>query len=220
MDNYAFEMVINDISVRQMQKEGYVPLTLSTNRGDVQCRYYHSPGEKKAVIFVGGTSGGFDTPAKNLYPKLCRSLREYNISCLRLQYRMPEDLVESALDILAGITFLERFGIEDIGLVGHSFGGAAVIQAAAAAPETVSTVVTISTQAYGAEAVSELTDASILLLHGEKDEVLSPHASTYIHDIAPSEKRLVLYEKAKHNLDEVAKSVHKEIQTWLTTELK
>jgi pimeloyl-ACP methyl ester carboxylesterase len=220
MESITLEMTIDDIKVGKMTKSQYVPVTLDTNRGRVECRYYHIPGEKKAVIFVGGIDGGFDSPAKNLYTKLSQNLSLRKMSSLRLQYRYPSDLVESALDVLAGITFLERFGIEEIALVGHSFGGAVVIQAAAAAPEIVKTVVTLASQAQGAEAVSYLEETSILLIHGNNDKIFPTHSSTYIYDLANGPKELLFFDDTSHSLQESAKEVYDIVEHWLIEKMQ
>ncbi|MBA7486872.1 hypothetical protein ES707_22434 [subsurface metagenome] len=61
-----------------------------------------------------------------------------------MQYRHPTDLVESAVDTILATRYLDSQGVSAIGLVGHSLGGAVVIQAAASDP-AVRVVVTIST---------------------------------------------------------------------------
>ncbi len=215
MEQGAIQMIIDDIRVNGISPEGYVELILGTNRGDVSCQYYHTPGEKKAVIFVGSVLGGFDSPANELYPQLCESLQDQNISSLRVQYRYPDDLVESSLDVLAGITFLERFGITDIGLIGHSFGGAVVIQAAAAAPDIVRTVATLATETDGADAVALLENTSLLLIHGTEDEVLPLFSSEYVHELAPANKQLLLMEGADHNFDNAGDDLHHVLSSWL-----
>lgn len=213
-------MVIDDIRVNGVVPDGFVSLILGTNRGDVTCQYYHTPGEKKAVIFVGSNIGGFDSPGNNLYPKLCESLQEQNISSLRIQYRFPEDLVEGALDVLAGITFLERFGIKDIGLIGHGFGGAVVLQAAAAATDIVRTVTTLATQVEGTDSVSLLQDVSVLLIHGTDDSILPIYSSEYVHDIVPGRKQLLLVDGADHNFDHAAWNIHNIVETWMIENLR
>jgi pimeloyl-ACP methyl ester carboxylesterase len=67
---------------------------------------------------------------------------------------------------------LEHNRIQSIGLVSHSVGGAVVIKAAAALPGIIRTVVTLSTQSYGAiESVSQLEKGcSIILIHGTDDD--------------------------------------------------
>jgi pimeloyl-ACP methyl ester carboxylesterase len=220
MEPVTLEMTIDDIRVGPMSSEGYLPIKLDTNRGHVSSQYYHVPGEKKAVIFVGSVIGGFDTPARNLYPKLCQAIALHNISSLRIQFRHSSDLVESALDILAGIAFLERFRVSEIALVGHAFGGAAVLQAAAAAPEVIRTVVTLATQTHGAEVAAHLDETSLLLIHGTNDEIHPVYSSTYIHDIAGGQKELLLFDGAGHVLDEAAGDVFEVVYKWLVEKLR
>lgn len=218
MDDITLEMSISAVEVGRRTREGYLPLTLTTNRGIVQTRYYHAPAEKKAVIYVGGIGGGFDSPARGLYARLCRDLTLKGFSGMRIRYRHPEDLVEATLDTLSGIVFLESMGIEEFAIIGHSFGGAVAIQTANLTP-SVRTVITLGTQAYGAEVVSDLEDTSILLLHGKNDEVLPSYASMYVHDIAQGRKKLQLYKGAGHMLNEVLNDVYLDIHDWLLQEL-
>ena len=171
------------MNLGQKTDDGYTPIRLVINSGSggsggggggVDCRYYHTAGASKAVIWVGGVGDGWDTPARGLYPLLSQKLIRKEINSLRVRFRYPTDLYESVLDVIEGIHFLEQQGIKSVGLVGHSFGGAVVIQAAAAAEassssDSVWTVVTLSTQSYGAEGVSRLKKgSSILLIHGTK----------------------------------------------------
>lgn len=220
LESSALQMVINDIRVNGITPSGYVELILGTNRGDVACQYYHTPGEKKAVIFVGSILGGFDSPGQALYPELCESLQDKNISALRVQYRFPSELVESTLDVLAGITFLERFGIKDIGLIGHSFGGAVVIQAAAAAQDIVRTVATLAAQPDGADAVTFFQNTSLLLIHGTDDDIHPLYSSEYIHDLASVDKQLLLLEGTGHNFDNAGRELHDVMQAWIVEKLR
>src|SRR5205823_6227755 len=108
----------------------------------VDCRYYHAEGAKKAVMWVSGIGGGWDTPAKKLYPHMHQKLVIMGELSLRVHYRYPTHLDESIIDVIAGIEFLEHAGIQSVGFVGHSFGGSVVIEAAAAVPNIIRTVVT------------------------------------------------------------------------------
>jgi pimeloyl-ACP methyl ester carboxylesterase len=131
-------------------KYQYDLIKLDTERGELLCRYYSSPYPQHhasvAVVYVTGVGGGWGTPAGGLYPRLCGSLARIAIDGLRIRYRHPTDLLESVFDTLAGITFLkDNHRKKSIGLVGHSFGGAVVVQAATAAPDIVSTIVTLAT---------------------------------------------------------------------------
>ncbi len=214
----SFEMMVEDVEVGPHQ-EGYHPVKLITSRGFIDCRYYPVTDAQKAAIWVGGVGGDWDTPARGLYPRLCQELTSEGIASLRVRYRYPTDLVESVLDVLAGLTYLQDQGIESVALIGHSFGGAVVIQAAAQA-EDVHTVVTLATQSYGADSVAELaTRCSILLLHGTADPVLRPLCSQHVYQLALEPKRLILYPDAGHGLDEVAEEVHSHVRDWVIQQL-
>src|SRR5437868_2510401 len=77
---------------------------------------------------------GWDTPAHGLYPRLCRELRPLGLASLRVRFRDPTCLPAAVLDVLAAAAFLAGEGVTAVGLVGHSFGGAVVIRAAALVP--------------------------------------------------------------------------------------
>jgi pimeloyl-ACP methyl ester carboxylesterase len=107
-------------------------------------------------------------------------------------------------------------------LVGHSLGGAVVIKAAAALPNIIRTVVTLSTQSYGAvESVSELGQegCSILLIHGTDDDVLSPICSSYVYNKASDPKHIILFKGAGHGLEEAAEEIYQTIYHWLLEHL-
>ncbi|MGI5861171.1 MAG: alpha/beta hydrolase [Myxococcales bacterium] len=200
------------------QQDGFRSLTLRTARGPVEMRLYEAKEPLAAVILVGGVGGGFDSPAHNLYAALGGELPELGITVLRLRYRNPTDLDEAVYDVRAGIRMLAGRGFSRIGLVGHSFGGAVVISAAARAPE-VATVVTLATQSYGTEWVDQLPPRPILLVHGTEDEVLPPASSRLTFKRAAQPKQLYLIDGAGHLLDEVAEEVHGAVRDWLTTYL-
>jgi dienelactone hydrolase len=207
-----------DVETRPSE-DGYQPIILRTSRGKVECRYYGVPNAQLGAIWVGGVGGGWDTPAQGLYPRLCKELKEASIASLRVRYRYPTILEEAVHDVLAGIAYLEQEGIESVALTGHSFGGAVVIQAAAAS-ETVRTIVTLATQSYGADSAARLGPrCSTLVIHGTKDEVLPPFCSEYVHQIAREPKQLILYPGARHGLDEVAEELYGVVRKWIVTEL-
>jgi cephalosporin-C deacetylase-like acetyl esterase len=217
--------LVDYVNLGEITNDGYTPIRLVTSRGGggVDCRYYYTAGASNAVIWVGGVGGGWDTPARGLYSHLCQKFIIKDINSLRVCFRYPTDLYESVLDVIEGIHFLEQQGIESIGLVGHSFGGAVVIQAAAAdaSSDTVRTVVTLSTQSYGAEGVSRLKQCrSILLIHGTDDKVLPPYCSSYVYNLANDPKEIIFYKGATHGLDEAAEQVHQMVDDWLVKHLK
>ncbi len=199
--------------------EDYVPLVLETDRGDVECRYFPAQGSTRAVAFVGGAGGGWDSPARNLYPRLARRLRAEGIPTLRLRFRDPRSLENAVFDLLAGMTFLREEGVSRFGLVGHSFGGAVVIQAAALS-QSAFAVVTLATQSFGAHPVQSLAPgAATLLIHGTHDEVLPASCSRSVYFLAHEPRRLLLLDRARHGLDEAAADVEAATHDWLVAHL-
>src|SRR5688500_11226186 len=99
---------------------------------------------------VGGGDGGLDGPAR-LYPDLADDLSLACIAALRLDFRVhsfPGDLDEAVHDVRVGIRFLEIEGHERVGLLGHSFGGAVVIESAVLELGVIA-VATLATQTAG-----------------------------------------------------------------------
>lgn len=206
-------------------KYPYQLVKLDTQRGEIVCRYYssntHNPASV-AVVYVTGVGGGWGTPAIGLYPRLCCSLARIGIDGLRVRYRHPTDLLESVFDTLTGIAFLrDEHRIKAIGLVGHSFGGAVVIQAAVQASDIVSTLVTLATQSYGAaHVISKLKHGtSALMIHGSDDKVLPAYCSEEVYQKAHDPKQIVLWEGAGHGLDEVSEEVYELVYDWLVNSL-
>ncbi len=214
----ALDMEITGITTGQVQ-DSYQPLAMQTNRGTIYCRYYAVPNARGAVIWAGGVGGDFDSPAKDLYPRLCQKLAQEGIASLRVSYREASNLEESVLDVLAGLVYLESEGVQNLCLVGHSLGGAVVIQAGTAS-ESVRGVVTLSTQSYGADAASDLPeDCGLLLIHGQKDTVLPAVGSESIYKIAHEPKRLELFPNAGHSLDPVASEVETMVHDWIVSRM-
>ena len=152
--------MINDINIGTITNEGYrtVRLTISETGEVVECRYYKAEvtDSKSAVIYVGGVGGGWDSPAKELYPRLSQKLAEEDgINSLRIRFSYSTNLEASVLDVLAGIEFLtQEEGITSIGLVGHSFGSFVARQVAIAHPERVAALVLIGTGFAASNAVT------------------------------------------------------------------
>ncbi|WP_414468796.1 alpha/beta hydrolase [Methanobacterium sp. ACI-7] len=213
------ETKINEITYGNTNNE-FLDVTLKTDRGDILCRYYKVPNSKLGAIWVGGVGGGFDTPSKDLYPELSKKLMNENISSLRIQYRNPVNMEECIYDVITGIIFLEREGISEIALTGHSLGGAVVIQAAAVS-SSIKTVVTLATQSFGTDNVKEFNKGtSILLIHGSEDSILPVSCSRMVYGIAHEPKERVILSGNGHCLEESANEVKKLVYNWILSELK
>ncbi len=181
-------------------------------------RLYRAPGHS-ATVLLGGAGGGFDSPAKDLYGTLARELPEQGITILRLRYRDPSDLDAAVYDVLTGLSVLAAKGIQRVGQVGHSFGGAVAIRVAVRSPE-VAAVVCLATQAYGTESVGELSPRPLLLIHGMADEILPAGSSTVTFRRANKPKELRLIDGARHSLDEASDEVRDAVRSWLVRYLE
>ena len=164
-------------------------LILRTNRGSIPVAYHESPQPHGAIVWVWGANGGLDGPAEGIYARLANELTKDGLTSLRVDYRDPRNLMESVMDTLAGVSFLEALGYESIGLVGHSFGGAVVISAAPLNSH-VATVVALSSQTYGAQNAGLVSPRPLLLVHGEADHRLPAQCSKNIYSWAKQPKEL------------------------------
>jgi len=211
-------LIIGDVQVK-LRQDSYYPTQLITNDGPIDLRYYQVMDAQQAIIWVGGVGGGWDTPAHGLYPRLCQELMDEGLASLRVRYRHPTILQDAILDVRAGMAYLQSVGMKAVALVGHSLGGAVVIQAAAASSMARS-VVTLATQSYGTESVSDLaSDCSLLLVHGTDDESLPALCSQFVYQRAHEPKRLVLYQGAHHGLTEVAEEVYQLVTDWIREQM-
>jgi len=147
-------------------------------------------------------------------------LPDSGISSLRIRFRYPDDLAKATMDVLVGIEFLKEEGVTKFGLIGHSFGGVVVVQAAFN-ESNVKTIVVLSTQGFGISPISHLAEGvSVLLIHGEADETLPSGGSVYSYFLAHEPKKLIVYEGAGHGLTEVSDEVYNEVKSWIEDYLK
>lgn len=218
VEKQELETIIH--GVEREKTDSFELVRIETSRGGVDCHYYSAEGTDKGVIMVGGVSGGFDTPAGSLYPRLCSDLKDLEISSLRVKFRDPTNLAEAVIDVLVGIEFLKAEDVRVFGLIGHSFGGAVVVQTAFN-EKSVKTIVMLSTQGFGISPISFLPeDTSVFLIHGEEDETIPPEISVYAYELAKEPKRIEIYDaKAGHRLDEVSDEVYVEVRDWIIKHL-
>ncbi|MCY3558764.1 MAG: alpha/beta hydrolase [Chloroflexi bacterium] len=174
--------------------------------GPIDARW-HSPvsaAVRGAVICVGGFDGGFDGPAEGIYADLADALPEAGIGMLRLDFRVktsPGPIDDGTADLLAGVGWLAGQGVTRVALIGHSYGGAIVIRAAARSERVVATCA-LSTQTMGIESeeVRSLAPRSLLLIHGAADWRLPPRLSEWVYSLAGEGRELHILEDATHSL--------------------
>ncbi|MBW3577716.1 MAG: dienelactone hydrolase family protein [Actinobacteria bacterium] len=193
-------------------------LTTPTPRGDVQTRLHLPASATAAAVMVGGVGGGFDTPGRDLYPRIAHRLAASRVGALRVRFRNPRSLDEATADLGVGVEQLTRRGIERVALVGHSFGGAVVVRVAART-DAVVTVVTLATQSYGAEAVSGLGHRPLLLVHAANDRVLPAGASRSLAARASGPADVRILPSAGHDLLEARDEVLTLVSDWLVAHL-
>ena len=185
-----------------------------TSRGDIQGILHRSEGADKGVVWVCGARGGFGGPGPGTYQRLAEEFTAAGISSLRLDYRLPNFLDECVLDLLTGVAGLRGLGCGPVVVVGHSFGGAVVIAAAAASP-TISGVVSLSPQTYGADGAGRISPRPILLVHGKADTRLPFSCAVQIHQMAGEPKTLALFDGAEHRLEECRDELEDLLREWI-----
>jgi hypothetical protein len=186
---------------------------LVTAQGSVIGRYHPAEGDR-AILWVFGSGGGLGGPAGGVYTRLAQQLQPEGVASLELDYRRPGELRPCVLDVLLGLDWLGSLGKDRVVLVGHSFGGAVVVNAGVLSGRVVA-VAALSSQTAGTAAVDELSPKPLLLIHGEADEILPPVCSLDLHDRAGEPKELILYPGCRHGLDHCRGALDRDLLRWL-----
>ena len=214
MGNTGLEITSIQSHVLENKQEQVV---INTTEGKIECILHPIDGDC-AVIWVCGALGGMDGPSFGIFRILSEKLLNDGLTSLRLNYRLPGNFDECVLDVLTGVDYLKSRGKNRIVLVGHSFGGAVVIQAGVMSPD-VKAVVGLSSQTYGVKRVAELSPRPLLLIHGERDRNLSVRCSQYIYEWAREPKELIIYKNNGHFLREGHKELQAKLKEWLLDKL-
>jgi pimeloyl-ACP methyl ester carboxylesterase len=190
-------------------------LMLETEGGALRARLHQAADASSGIVWVFGAGGGLGGPAGGIYERLAARLQPEGISSLQVAYRRPAALKPCVEDTLTGAGFLRSHGTPRVILVGHSFGGAVVINAGVADPRVIA-VAALSSQTGHTEAVGKLSPRPLLLMHGEQDEVLSPECSLDLFRRAKEPKRLVLYPGCNHGLDQCRDEIDRDLTDWIS----
>src|SRR6516162_7864660 len=188
-------------------------LHLRTSRGLIRIILHRAENASRAILCVCGAIGGFDGPAM-LYPRLGLIMPHTGIAVARMNYRQPNEFDECVLDTLAALTFLKGMGHDRAALIGHSFGGAVVINAGTLSP-VVTTVVAVSSQLAGAHVVGDLAPKPLLLVHGTADTILPDECSRMLYERAGEPKTLKLFDGADHRLSGCGDELFTLVQGWI-----
>jgi pimeloyl-ACP methyl ester carboxylesterase len=111
-----------------------------------------------------------------------------------------------------------RTGARRIVTMGHSFGGAVAVQLGIVLGEHCAGVVTLSTQSAGCEDGAALGDTPLLLLHGDRDEILPPDTSAVVRALV-GHGELVILPGAGHLLTEAHDELREILGEWIPTHL-
>lgn len=196
------------------QPAHYHLLRLYVETGSIVCRYYQAPHASSGILWLGGSSGGFDSPAHGLYDRLAIDFQSRQVSSARIRYRVPNDLEASVEDALVALEFLRQQGIRHAVLAGNAFGGAVAIQAGVMSPE-VRGVAALAVQSFGTAAVNRLAPRPLLLVVGQDDHTLPPECSRYVFDNALEPKQLVVLPGVGHGFDEKPAELQKILRDWI-----
>ena len=198
---------------RREEAEGVERLRLVTDAGDMEGRLHLAAGDA-AVLWVFGAGGGLGGPAGGVYARLGERLRPRGVASLELDYRQPGQLRDCVQDALLGLGLLASGGKRRVALVGHSFGGAVVVNAGAVSDAVVA-VAALSSQTAGTTMVAALAPKPVLFIHGDADEVLPASCSRDLHARAGEPKRLILYPGCRHGLDQCREALDRDLTAWL-----
>ena len=181
------------------------PIRIASAAGPIDALWHPpEPAARGSVLCVGGFDGGFDGPANSIYGDLAEHLPPLGIGALRLDFRIktsPGPIDAGTDDVLAGIDWLAEAGAAPVALIGHSYGGAIVIRAAARS-EHACAAAALSTQTAGIELadLERLPPRPLLLIHGAADWRLPPRLSEWVYAQASQPKALHILPDATHSL--------------------
>lgn len=192
-------------------------ITFNTTRGPFDAMYHNRKGISQAVIMLGGANGGLDGPG-SLYPKLADELLNSGIGSLRLNYRVPGDCVQCAVDTLVAVQYLDDESIHDLMLVGWSFGSAVAISSGAVA-RSVRGVVAMSPLNVAGCCARRLRQKPILVIHGEEDSISPITIADRLYCEADEPRKLIIYPCTGHTLEEAGPKLIADIGEWIVSSL-
>lgn len=194
-------------------------LEIYTMRGLLTILWHGPTDADRVVVMAGGALGGLLGPAGGLYHDLGVQFAAQGIATMRVGYRKPNDLVRCVHDVAAAADLASRAGARRFVTVGHSFGGAVAVQAGMVLGQHCAGVVTLSTQSAGCEDAGGLADdVPVLMLHGDRDELLPPDASAMVRMLI-GHGELEILPGAGHLLTEASDHLRSRLADWIPAQL-
>lgn len=193
-------------------------LELFTFGGMLSVLWHGDPAAERVLLAVGGAMGGLLGPAGGLYHDLGVALADHGVGTLRIDYRRANDLDACVHDVCAAADLAGRRGARRFVVAGHSFGGAVAVRAGVALSHHTAGVVTLATQSAGCEVADQLGRVPLLLLHGDRDELLPVESSAMVRTLA-GQGELVVLPDTGHLLAEAADDLRARLLPWVLERL-
>jgi len=200
--------------------DGFRHVELFTMQGLLTVLWHGPVDSDRAVVLLGGAMGGLLGPADGLYHDLGVAFAAEGIATYRVSYRTPNDFGRCVHDALAVADVAARQGARRFVTVGHSFGGAVAVQLGMALGDHCGGVVTLATQSAGCEDADGLAGTPMLLLHGDRDEILPAFASEVVHGLAGGHGELEVLPGAGHLLAEAGDHLRERLGAWIPAHLE
>jgi dienelactone hydrolase len=185
-----------------------------TTAGLLTLLWHGEPDFERVVVMCGGAMGGMLGPAGGLFHDLGTRFAKEGIGSIRVGYRQPNDLPTCVHDLVAAAELAARHGAKRFVTVGHSFGGAVAIRAGIVLADDCAGVVTLSTQSAGCEDAGRIGATPLLLLHGERDELLPPETSYMVQALAGTGE-VVILPGTGHLLAEAGDDLRDRLGHWI-----
>jgi len=194
-------------------------LEIYTMRGLLTILWHGPVDSDRVVVMGGGGMGGLLGPAGGLYHDLGTQFAEAGIGTMRVGYRKPTDLVRCVHDLAAAGDLASRAGSDRFVTVGHSFGGAVAVQAGMVLGSYCRGIVTLATQSAGCEDAGALAeDVPVLLLHGDRDEILPPDTSMVVRMLI-GHGEVEILPGTGHLMTEAADHLRERLGAWIPDHL-